>query len=591
MTPATQKTDLPLAAAKPWLRYTVALAASILTILLIVAANRLTESPISPFLPGTFAVLASAAWGGFGPGIVSVVMMTLFSAVDLTNNGISNLGVLVRCSAFICEGLLLCFGSLRMLRSARQAAAGEAWHRQLVETAMEGIWIQDAFGTITYANARMAEMLGVPHDGLMGRKTDEFFFPADLSMERIRALTLSSGVNEQFDRRLRRADGGEMWVLACCNLMPAHGAATPGSALAMMMDITERKKAEHELRRSEERFRSLFESVLEGVYQSTPDGRILAANPMLLKMLGLNREAELTGVHIAKDLYVDAGVRKRLLAQLERDGSFQNVEYELRARDGRILSVLENARVVRDDKGEVLYYEGTLIDVTNRKRIEEQLRQAQKVEALGRLAGGIARDFDLILNVITGHVQATLDELPPLHSARGASEQALSAAASARALTAQLLSFSRRPTDEATPAAARTSDGPESGNAILLVEDEPLLRELSRDMLERQGFIVTSAAGSDEAIRLGGNGKRFDLMITDFSMPNISGIELAKRMRSAQPGIKVLFISGYSDTPVNRESLGDSESAVLARPYSADSLGRKIRALLQEQTRANSAGT
>ena len=130
-----------------------------------------------------------------------------------------------------------------------------------------------------------------------------------------------------------------------------------------MIDITERKQAELALRLSERRFRNLFENIIDGVYQTTPDGRIIAANPMLLKMLGLSSERELNEV-IAVDLYVDPGIRRRLTGRLEREGSFRNVIYELRRRDGHTITVRENARVVRDEDGNVLYYEGTLTDVT-----------------------------------------------------------------------------------------------------------------------------------------------------------------------------------------------------------------------------------
>ena len=77
--------------------------------------------------------------------------------------------------------------------------------------------------------------------------------------------------------------------------------------------------------------------------------------------------------------------------RLDRDGSYANVEFQLRTRDHRIITVSENARVVRDENGDVLYYEGTLTDITETLRIEKQLRQAQQMEALGRLAGGIAQ--------------------------------------------------------------------------------------------------------------------------------------------------------------------------------------------------------
>lgn len=721
--------------------------------------DRLTGQPVYPFLPALAAIIASAAFAGAGPGLAATGILVAWAAFDLVAHGRTPSNTILRCFILLLEGSLLSLGSGRMWNSKREALTSEEWHKQLLETAAEGIWVLNGSGTINYANARIAEMLATSAGDLVGRNADEFFFPADLSAERIRAENVRLGQKEQFDRRMRKSNGAEIWVLTCCNLIGADESKAP-EALAMMTDITERKRAESALRRSEERFRNLFETVLEGVYQSSKDGRILAANPMLLQMLGMASEAELNSVNLAKDLYVDPGMRSRLTERLEHEGSFQNAEYELRRRDGRIITVLENARVVRDENGAVLYYEGTLTDITPRKRIEEQLRQAQKVEAMGRLAGGIAHDFNNVLTVITGYSQLVLSDLSRDHPARASAEQVHEAAGNAMALTKRLLSFSRRqapvegsldlniaieragpvlnlllgehvsgdksrllllfcqepvpvyasqteieltllslaayvrkapPLDQlelrtelvhldgeicrrcggAQPGryAALTvrcaTDSAASGNAIglfanpsftpmdtgesaiagifsthaaitgrggfialdhckvdhsdvdhgtgarpafhvflpcamastgghgepgsaliaggetiLLVEDEPLVRELSRDMLERQGYQVVLASDANEAERISAIAGSFDLLITDAVMPSISGIELARRIRASHPGMKVLFISGYSDQPGERDQTSAEGAAFLQKPFSADSLGRKIRQVL-----------
>ncbi|HTA45393.1 MAG TPA: PAS domain S-box protein [Bryobacteraceae bacterium] len=734
-----------------WVRYSFALACCVLGVVLELVLNRLTGQPVYPFLLAFAAIIASAALAGAGPGLAATALLVTWAAFDLWEYDRTPNGIFWRCLILGVEGVVLSIGSARMWKAKREADRSEAWHRRLVETAAEGIWVRDDAGVITYANARMAEMLGVPLGELVGRKEEEFFLPADLSVERIRAENLHHGRKEQFDRRLRRNDGTEIWVLTCSNLLHADESEKPGS-LAMMTDITERKRAEYALRRSEERFRNLFETVLEGVYQSTPDGRILHANPMLIRMLGLSNETELNDINIAKDLYVDPHIRQRLIERLEHEGGFQNVEYELRRRDGRIISVLENARAVRDESGSIVYYEGTLTDITPRKKMEEQLRQAQKAEALGRLAGGIAHDFNNVLTVVTGYAQLVLTELDPSHRARSSAEQLLDAAGNAMKLTNQLLSFSRRQvpvqgsTDlnsaiersqpalrlllgdrasgrntglilslcpEATPvyagqtqveltllslaawvrnvapiaivhvktelvhlddevcdrcgglqpglyvalsvrglqdespdhtsvidlfgaltampaaesaalglssahamvtqrggflsagvtagaseqrcgfhvflpcAMARIDGDPEKektgdagGETILLVEDEPLVRELSRDMLERQGYRVVLASDAREAEKISADSGGFDLLITDAVMPNMSGVELARRIRLSHPGMKVLFIAGYSDE--SGESVEGAEgSAFLQKPFSADSLGRKIRQILR----------
>jgi DNA-binding NtrC family response regulator len=126
--------------------------------------------------------------------------------------------------------------------------------------------------------------------------------------------------------------------------------------------------------------------------------------------------------------------------------------------------------------------------------------------------------------------------------------------------------------------AAAASDS--AGETILLVEDEPLIRELSRDMLERQGYRVILASNAKEAEQIGGNAGSFDLLITDAVMPNITGAELARRLRSSHPGLKVLFISGYADEPPERDDNRTDGAAFLQKPFSADSLGRKIRQML-----------
>ncbi len=131
--------------------------------------------------------------------------------------------------------------------------------------------------------------------------------------------------------------------------------------------------------------------------------------------------------------------------------------------------------------------------------------------------------------------------------------------------------------------AAETAASPAAGffgETILLVEEEPLVRELSRDMLERQGYRVILAGDASEAERIGQHAARFDLLITGTVMSNISGVELARRLRASHPGLKVLFIHGYAEQQqVENDDLSFGGS-FLQKPFSADSLGRKIRQVL-----------
>lgn len=350
-----------------WQRYGFAVLASVLAALAPHGYGNTPEMQKMPFVAALTAVIATAAVAGFGPTLVAIGIGAAWSIAELVRvPGFAPGDIVTRLVIFGIEGSLVALYSWAARRIARQIAAASDWHRRMLETSSEGIWVLNPDSTISYANPRIAEILGTTVGAIQGHRSDDFFFPSDLSMERIRAQNLSAGHKEQFDRRLRRPDGGEVWVLTCANPVFDEQHQFQG-VLSMMTDITERKRAEYALRRSEEKFRSLFDNIPQGVYQSSPAGRILAANPMLLKMLGLTSQAQFNDINISEDLYVDKEIRKHLLERLEQDGYLQNMEYQLRRRDGRIITVQENARVVRDEDGNILYYEGTLTDITERK--------------------------------------------------------------------------------------------------------------------------------------------------------------------------------------------------------------------------------
>ncbi|UCC13931.1 MAG: PAS domain S-box protein [Gammaproteobacteria bacterium] len=140
----------------------------------------------------------------------------------------------------------------------------------------------------------------------------------------------------------------------------------------------ERKQAEKTIRASEARFRGLFENVLDGVYQVGADGVFVSANPALVKMLGYESEAELKAIGPTRNLYVDPLQQNSVLDSLHRDGQVRNAELRLRRRDGSAIIVLENSRVVRDESGIVTGYEGTLSDITERKRSELAIHEAKE---------------------------------------------------------------------------------------------------------------------------------------------------------------------------------------------------------------------
>jgi diguanylate cyclase (GGDEF)-like protein/PAS domain S-box-containing protein len=134
----------------------------------------------------------------------------------------------------------------------------------------------------------------------------------------------------------------------------------------------ERRRSDDALRESEGRFRGLFDNVVEGVYQVTLDGYLLSANPALIVMLGYASLEELRAIGSTDRLYVDPGLRRELIEKLKADGKLVEAEYQLKRRDGSVITITENARLNRDERGQPVGFEGTVTDITERKRAEQQ---------------------------------------------------------------------------------------------------------------------------------------------------------------------------------------------------------------------------
>jgi len=212
-----------------------------------------------------------------------------------------------------------------------------------------------------------------------------------------------------------------------------------GQLLARVLRYAiERKRAEEALRAREAHYRTILENIGDGVLITDGPGRYLDVNPRACEMTGYARE-ELLRLNTA-DTYLPeerAGVLPRL-TEIARSGS-ASYERALLRKDATVITVEVNARALPG--GNLL---ATLRDVTDRKRLEEQLRQAQKMEAVGRLAGGVAHDFNNVLTAIFGYADLMAEELPPGHAGQQDLEEIRKAATRASALTRQLLAFSRQ---------------------------------------------------------------------------------------------------------------------------------------------------
>lgn len=144
--------------------------------------------------------------------------------------------------------------------------------------------------------------------------------------------------------------------------------------------LIQRKQAEEALRIAEERYHSIVENAMEGIFQSTPSGGFISANPALAKLYGYDSPDELIGsvTNISEELYVDPSRRLEFIAAIDEDHSVSGFESMVRRKDGRIIWVSENVRAVRDAKGVLIYYEGTVSDITERKSAQEALKVQQE---------------------------------------------------------------------------------------------------------------------------------------------------------------------------------------------------------------------
>jgi PAS domain S-box-containing protein len=204
------------------------------------------------------------------------------------------------------------------------------------------------------------------------------------------------------------------------------------------------KRSEEAIRQSEEKYRSLFEESQDAIILTSPDGMLMDINPAGLRLFGFTSRDELLPKYRAQDLYASPEDRDNFKQILARQGHVTDLEVTIRRQNGENRVVIESASVVRDSLGRTTGYRAYLRDITERKRLEDQLRQAQKMEGIGTLAGGIAHDFNNLLGIILGYASLlegkTLDDDKKVQSV----EIIKKAVRRGSDLVRQLLTFARK---------------------------------------------------------------------------------------------------------------------------------------------------
>jgi PAS domain S-box-containing protein len=647
---------------------------------------------------------------------------------------------------------------LQANRSREQLERQSLFMQALIEAIPNPIFYKDADLLFLGCNAAYEKEIGLRREQIIG-KTVFDLFPEDLAIiyNRSDRDVLDDPNPRIYESQVEMISGERRDVRFHKGIF-RNPDGTSGGIIGVAEDITERKQAEEALRESEERFRTLVDCAPEGIFVQS-DGRFLFLNRAMVALLGADSPEKLLGSAIMARIapeYHEA-VAGRIRQQAEGKPS-PPMEQEYLRLDGTRIPVETSAVAVRfQDRDAHLVF---VHDRTAQKKAEAerenlqlQLSQAQKMESVGRLAGGVAHDFNNMLGIIIGNAELAAMEITPDSSLFSCIQDILKAGKGAADTVRQLLAFARKQTisprilnlndlipgmlkmlgrligenidlrwfpgedvgsvlldptqvnqvlanlvvnsrdaisntgtitletadvvlnsaycrsrEGATPGQyvlltvsdsgtgmpeevrkhifdpffttkevgkgtglglatvygivkqnngfievesepgrgtifrlyfprlfhiAENREGKEGppilrtgSETIFLVEDEEPLLNISRNVLTRLGYRVLTARSPYEALELAGGGaEKFDLLLTDVIMPQMNGRELAERIQSLQPDLKVLFMSGYTSDVVIHQGVLDRGVNFIEKPFSPQTLARKVREVLENNSK------
>ena len=330
-------------------------------------------------------------------------------------------------------------------RAEEALRESEARYRTLVDASPDAITMTDLQGTLILSNPQNARLYGYDDPQAMQGIN---VFDLVASEDRQRAMkdaqkTLDAGGVTSIEYMLLRKDGSRFPAGVSTSLLRDAG-GTPAAVIGITRDISKRKQAEEALRVSEERYRRIVDTANEGIWSVNWKLRTTFVNDAFARMLGFAPE-EMLGAPAETFTFPEDREEFRKHMSIRRKGISEQYERRFRRKDGRECWCLVSGAPILDSDGRFAGSFGMLTDVTERRHLEEQLRQSQKMEAVGRLAGGVAHDFNNLLTVILGYSDVLLQGLEP-GPLLEATQEVRRAGERAAALTRQLLAFSRKQT-------------------------------------------------------------------------------------------------------------------------------------------------
>ncbi len=321
--------------------------------------------------------------------------------------------------------------------------------RILINSTPDIICFKDRQGRWLEANEAILKLFQLDNVDFRGKKDSElakysgFYYDAFMTCKDSDEITWEKGALSRGIETIPKPDGSKK-VYDVIKVPLFEEDNSRKGLVVLGRDITEARRAEDALKESEEKYRRIFEESQDVIFVSSIDGKFIDINPAGLLLFGYPSLEEIQKIDIAKELYKNPEERQKCVERLQENGFIKDYELQLKKKDESELIVLETTTAIYDANKNIVACRGIIRDITEKKRLEAQFAQVQKMESIGTLAGGIAHDFNNLLTVINGYAEMALmcmDAGNPLHKDI---TTILEAGKLAENLTRQLLAFSRK---------------------------------------------------------------------------------------------------------------------------------------------------
>jgi len=399
-------------------------------------------------------IVLSAYFGGLGPGLLSTILsgglavyyvlpplhdfhvVSGFNRLQLTSLLAVGTFVSVMAQKLHRSIAQLTFSAERLLESEERFSKAFRFNPVGI------VIVRMSDNRYVEVNDAFAKMIGYTREELLGHSKVELGIMRPEQHDKYLAPLRAGGSTVNAECTMKTKEGVVRHLLTSVEVITLQGKP---HRLGCIVDITDRDRMEAALSASEAEFRSMVDNAPYGIYRTVVEGggNFVFVNPAMIKMLGYDSAEEVLALNLERQLYKTADDRAAVIALLRAQGGFTNLELHWRKKDGKELIVSASGRMVRTEDGRELI-ESIAEDISERRQLERQLVQSQKMEAVGRLAGGISHDFNNILNVITGYSEIAKGTLDAAHPVSGYLVQINAAAMRAANLTRQLLMFSRQ---------------------------------------------------------------------------------------------------------------------------------------------------